>query len=53
MHNVVKDLDGAGVGYAANLLRRLYTTGAKNGKRMIILALLRLRWLTIVEQTHR
>ena len=49
MQNVAKELDGAGVGYAANLLRRLYTTGAKNAKRM---ALLRLRWLTTVEKTQ-
>ena len=32
MQNVAKELDGAGVGYAANLLRRRYTTGAKHGK---------------------
>ena len=49
MQNVAKELDGAGVGYAANLLRRLSTTGAGNGKRM---ALLRLRWLDTDEQTH-
>eukprot|EP01043_Picozoa_sp_COSAG02_P066874 COSAG02_NODE_10548_length_1916_cov_3.674188_3_plen_51_part_00 len=49
MQNVAKELDGAGVGYAANLLRRLYTMGAKNGKRM---ALLWFRWLITVEQTH-
>ena len=34
MQNVAKELDGAGVGYAANLLRRLSTTGAMHGKRM-------------------